>query len=147
MRFRKLRIAWSVVWGLAAVLLIILWVRSYKNYIVTYNGPTFGSVILGVDSKHGVLTIGLEEIEDNRPWSVRRIENSDLGDMALQYLPMWGIDRNAVRMPYWFATSLSLVLTTLPWFRQVQLHFSLRSLLIATTLVAVVLGAIVYAVR
>src|SRR5690348_8525325 len=29
MRFRKLRIAWSVVWGLAAVLLIVFWVRSY----------------------------------------------------------------------------------------------------------------------
>ncbi len=31
MRFRKLRIAWSVVWGLAAVLLIALWVRSYDT--------------------------------------------------------------------------------------------------------------------
>src|SRR4051812_42476544 len=30
MRFRKLRIAWSVFWGLAAVLLIVLWVRSYR---------------------------------------------------------------------------------------------------------------------
>ena len=29
MRFRKLRIAWSVVCGLVAVLLIVLWVRSY----------------------------------------------------------------------------------------------------------------------
>src|SRR4051812_38849637 len=29
MRFRKLRIAWSVGWGLASVLLIVLWVRSY----------------------------------------------------------------------------------------------------------------------
>ncbi len=29
MRFRKLRIAWSVFWGLAAVLLVVLWVRSY----------------------------------------------------------------------------------------------------------------------
>src|SRR5262245_8875502 len=29
MRFRKLRIAWSVVWGVAAVLLLVLWVRSY----------------------------------------------------------------------------------------------------------------------
>src|SRR5262245_14496481 len=28
MRFRKLRIAWSVGWGLACVLLIALWVRS-----------------------------------------------------------------------------------------------------------------------
>ena len=29
MKHRKLRIAWSVVWGIAAVLLIVLWVRSY----------------------------------------------------------------------------------------------------------------------
>ena len=29
MKHRKLRIAWSVFWGLAAVLLIVLWVRSY----------------------------------------------------------------------------------------------------------------------
>src|SRR6478735_11109675 len=29
MRFRKLRIAWSVFWGLACLLLIVLWVRSY----------------------------------------------------------------------------------------------------------------------
>jgi hypothetical protein len=29
MRFRKLRLAWSVGWGLACVLLIVLWVRTY----------------------------------------------------------------------------------------------------------------------
>jgi len=29
MRFRKLRIAWSVAWGVAAVLLVALCVRSY----------------------------------------------------------------------------------------------------------------------
>ena len=29
MRYRKLRIAWSVAWGLLAVILIALWVRSY----------------------------------------------------------------------------------------------------------------------
>src|SRR6185369_8713105 len=29
MRYRKLRIAWSTLWGLVAVLLCILWVRSY----------------------------------------------------------------------------------------------------------------------
>jgi hypothetical protein len=28
-RFRKLRIAWSVGWGLVAALLIVLWLRSY----------------------------------------------------------------------------------------------------------------------
>src|SRR6476660_645069 len=35
MRFRKPRIVWSVFWGVAAVLLIVLWVRSYWiQYIV-----------------------------------------------------------------------------------------------------------------
>src|SRR5690242_15343552 len=29
MKYRKLRIAWSVVWGVVAALLIVLWVRSY----------------------------------------------------------------------------------------------------------------------
>src|SRR3954471_5078772 len=29
MKYRKLRIAWSVGWGLLAVLLTVLWVRSY----------------------------------------------------------------------------------------------------------------------
>jgi hypothetical protein len=31
MKFRKLRIAWSVGWGLLAVLLVVLWVRSYSH--------------------------------------------------------------------------------------------------------------------
>jgi hypothetical protein len=35
MRFRKLRIAWSVFWGIACVLLIVLWVRSYSRQAVS----------------------------------------------------------------------------------------------------------------
>ena len=33
MRFRKLRIAWSVICSIACVLLIALWVRSYWRYM------------------------------------------------------------------------------------------------------------------
>jgi hypothetical protein len=32
MKYRKLRIAWSVVWCLAAVLLVVLWVQSYWRF-------------------------------------------------------------------------------------------------------------------
>src|SRR4051794_20096303 len=103
MKLRKLRIAWSVFWVLACVLLVVLWVRSYKNYSITYHGPAFGSDVFGVFSKHGVLDMGVDDIEDFQPWSVRRIENSDLGDIALQHLSMWGISRDGVRVPYWFA--------------------------------------------
>ena len=35
-KFRKLRIAWSVGWGLVAVLLCVLWVRSYW-WVEVYN--------------------------------------------------------------------------------------------------------------
>src|SRR5262245_22170631 len=31
MRFRKLRIVWSVAWGIVAVLLIGWWMRSYRH--------------------------------------------------------------------------------------------------------------------
>src|ERR1041385_8383713 len=31
MRFRKLRIAWSVFWGLACILPIVLWSTSYRG--------------------------------------------------------------------------------------------------------------------
>jgi hypothetical protein len=32
MKYRKLRIAWSVAWGVVAVLLCMLWVRSYTSF-------------------------------------------------------------------------------------------------------------------
>src|SRR5690242_16490104 len=42
MRFRKLRIAWSVFWGIACVPLIVLWVRSYA-YIDILDAPITAS--------------------------------------------------------------------------------------------------------
>ena len=32
MKYRKLRIAWSVTWGIAAVLIVVFWIRGYRNY-------------------------------------------------------------------------------------------------------------------
>jgi hypothetical protein len=51
----------------------------------------------------------------------------------------------SVRMPLWFLVAMCVGISTLSWL--LTGRFSLRTLLIATTLVAVVLGAIVYAVR
>jgi hypothetical protein len=44
-------------------------------------------------------------------------------------------------MPHWFLIVVTIILSAIPWFQR----FSLRTLLIATTLVAVVLGIIVAA--
>src|SRR4051794_7644371 len=53
MRFRKPRIAWSVFWGVACVLLIVLWVRSYwwsdRGYFFTPGN------IFAIESDYGVL--------------------------------------------------------------------------------------------
>jgi hypothetical protein len=51
-----------------------------------------------------------------------------------------------IRVPYWFPVVLSLVVAVAPWLRWSR-RFSLRTLLIATTLVAVVLGLIVAVLR
>jgi hypothetical protein len=77
-------------------------------------------------------------------WSVRSIDLTVFWGAPIPARPAWGVDLKAVRVPYWFASSLSILLATLPWF---YWRFSLRTLLIGTTLVAVVLGLIVYAIR
>ena len=46
---------------------------------------------------------------------------------------------------YWSPVVLSATLATVPWIRHLSWRFSLRTLLIAMTLVAVVLGLAVYA--
>jgi hypothetical protein len=85
MKHRKLRIAWSGVWGIAAVLLMVQWVQNY--------------------------------------WS---------GDFYV----------------YWFAILMSAALTKISWFKwSLSPRFSIRSMLFATTLVAVVMGVVVYTAR
>ena len=47
-------------------------------------------------------------------------------------------------LPFWFAMLFSTSFAIVPWRRQINWRFSLRTLLIATTLIAVVLGLVVW---
>jgi hypothetical protein len=82
--------------------------------------------------------------------------------MALSELSSWmanpqylnrvrfGITRNpnlAIIVPCWLLTATSAALSILPWLPWIRCKFSLRTLLIATTLAAVGLGLIVAASR
>jgi hypothetical protein len=65
--------------------------------------------------------------------------------------PVWGFGSSRagknIRMfflPYWFPFLLGATLAAAPW---IKWRFSLRTLLIATTLVAFLLGLICYAAR
>src|SRR6476660_3466826 len=150
MRFRKLRIAWSLFWGLACVLLIVLWVRSYRIWDRCYwPGKTTG-VQLNSDAGHVVLCVGphvpsshiVSFFAESRPTfdeSKTFYKDVVLGFFFSRTQSDWRLD-----VPYWFIVLLSMLLPVTPWLRQFNWRFSTRTLLIATTLVAVVLGLIVW---
>jgi hypothetical protein len=162
MIYRKLRIAWSVGWGVLAVLLIVLWVRSYwwvDSFLCRVQGRYYVAVmstqpILGVGYNcaptHGVV----EDVFGKSLCTFGSLNRIQDGTLIVPALPAWsvGVDRGAnwsvyAHSPHWFPTLISGVLAILPWIRQLRWRFTTRTLLLATTLIAVVLGAIVWAAR
>jgi hypothetical protein len=157
MKFRKLRIASSVTCGISCVLLIAWWVRSYSARDVT-NFVVGGTHLhIGVTSLKGEVAVAFDEwLGDPHPWIFRSVSNPEnmvsvfssvKGKPPLSWLAFrWQFKPNLVVfvLPYWFLVLLSAILAAVPWIRW---KFSLRTLLIATTLVAVVSSAIVYAMR
>jgi hypothetical protein len=143
MRFRKLRIAWSVVWGIAAVLLVVLWVRSYwwadyvqpwqKHTVVSLRGKLFvdNHIVLSIPSSSvpGGVPTGL--VETNRFFAY------SLATKQFSFFPQ----KSGLAIPYWLIAALIVGLAATPWLRW---RFSLRTLLIATTLLAAALAVWVY---
>jgi hypothetical protein len=149
MKFRKLRIAWSVFWGLACVLLIVLWVRSYnrtetvsktnKNLISTTFGSGYGlAYFIRSDDSAVVFGDPFEDAEESG-WKYSSVPAAPGPPHKLG----WNSDAKLliVPVPYWCPVLLAAAFATAPWLRW---RFSLRTLIIATTLVAVVLGLIVW---
>jgi hypothetical protein len=126
MRFRKLRIAWSVAWGVVAVLLCVLWVRSYLVYErVVIHWPNglewfiaYSNKGVYIVSTYGLLAPHLER------WFFGRTR--------------WG---TVVCLPYSLTVLVVCAVSIAPW---IHYRFSLRSLLVVRTLVAVALGLIVW---
>jgi hypothetical protein len=153
MRFRKLRIAWSVFWGLACVLLIVLWVRSYQVY------DSIGiSRRCELASERGELSMGITALNSGfRAWP-GQFKTYQVGSTR----PVWslhktwslfviygselprGVSYIVVKLP--ILVSAFGVLAYAPWLRWTK-RFSLRTLLIATTLVAMVLGLVAWSMR
>jgi hypothetical protein len=151
MRYRKLRIAWSVVCGIAGVLLIVLWVRSYYRWDIAAHATRHNVAI--ASSQAGALVLQYAEVIDETTVNSDGWFTENLPSINRDLLPLNGVevahagpiykrdfDGYVVTLPYWLLLPLAAAFATLPWFR---LRFSLRTLLIATTLVAAVLGLIV----
>jgi hypothetical protein len=157
MKFRKLRIAWSVLCGAACVLLILLWVRSYW-----WNDSVFkrlGSRELLLQMRLGEVGIWVTPTKpsqlpsDDTQWRIGKERPSPAfnyfmieGSRVIPVTGRFGFryrsnPQNTVAwIPFWAITLPVAGAAGVPW---VEGRFSLRALLIATTLVAMVLGLIV----
>ena len=147
MKYRKLRIAWSAVWGVVAVLLCLLWIVSYW-WDVFADTPT---IAVRIASRHGQFSFDCSFAqlwEDGiLTWDVFHTKIDDdyfridlEPDISLQngnILSVTGYHWQLVAAASAIASAVWLPLRC----------FSLRTLLIATTLVAVVLGLVVWISR
>lgn len=151
--FRKLRIAWSIVGGILCVLLIWLWVRSYwwQNVVIWQSTNNY---VKAASLRGRVLFERVQYKVMSNKWTIASSRLSDQEDAyqdenGQQVDSYWfHIMRykawNQYVVPDWFIVFITVCLTFAPWLRW---RFSLRTLLIATTLVAVVLGLAVWATR
>ncbi len=162
MQYRKLRIVWSAAWGIAAVLLIVLWGHALHNQVrgavwvskSHYVGFCTLSHWMGVEASS--YTIGPPGTWYPRTYFQDNEVTLEQGKSASplrrwQWLPYSGPDMSRINLtvPLWFPVSLVATVAVLPWAVPLSKlrRFSLRTLLIATTLVAVGLGLIAWAVR
>jgi len=157
MKYRKLRIAWSVAWGVACLLLVVLWVRSYWWHDIVACRFTSKDGIR-IDSTNGGLTLAHISLHGFPitfvDWKVTSIWSPSQGlfpigfteeSYAGFYLEQF-TDGFALSVPYWFLVPLSAAFGTLAYVSRLR-RFSLRTLLIAMTAAAIGLGLAVYALK
>ena len=137
---RYLRIAFSATCLIACVLLVALWVRSYQIFD-NAGGPISSAYLISFLSTNGRLEVAISagsarELTSERNWGFRSYPQPT----TYTYVRSYGY----VLLPYWLAILSTIGLGVLPWYAS---HFSLRTLHIATTLIAVVLGLYVWQLR
>ena len=156
MRFRKSRIAFSAMCGVLCLLLIALWVRSYSyGNIVEWRTNTR---LFQLDSEYGRIELWRHQPVppkgQYRPIVLReptfRLHNFANIGQGLSFVPDYSVmgfgfyrgnHYSIVYMPYWFVCLTCAFFAGAPWFPW-RCRFSFRELVLATTLVAVVLGHI-----
>lgn len=153
---RRVRIAVSVFFGVLTVALAVLWVRSYWHVDQL---EWFLRYFSGTSMRGGIgLIIGpvpKNEVPEFRYWT-SRIEEVQFPKNYIQPMFYFEVVSSpnpcvVIGFPDWLVVIAAGLLATTPWtkciWRTIPSRFSLRTLLIATTLAAVVLGLAVWAVR
>jgi hypothetical protein len=131
-----------------------MWVRS-QWYVDNVSGPISATYVFQAASVPGALAVSMwENTEEGASWLYEcdGIDEWWRTFGGLYTSRVWGTftysnQLSAIFVPSWFLVTITATLGILPWTNRFSGRFSLRTLLIAITLVAIVLGAIVYAVR
>jgi hypothetical protein len=154
---RYLRIAVTVVSGLCCVLVIVLWVRSYWHLDeVTWglsSGPGYkfislnGQVLMRrYPSREGAVSLGWRVSHLPPHYSLAFPANWPSTFCGFSLAFSEGRPYRATS-PQWFLAALAGTFAIAPWIPWLKWRFSLRTLLLATTAVALLLGLIIYATR
>jgi hypothetical protein len=156
--FRRLRIAASVFFALVAIALCVLWVRSYWHFD-QIEGQLFqrnlflasasGQIRLSVieSPKPVALNLASSRIEGDRVGLIlTRTDGTNLWLLPL-FVASLAPTAKCVWMWYLLPTFLVIVLSALPWIHYLPRRFSLRTMLIAATLIALTFGMVLYLIR
>ena len=137
-RFRRLRIAVSVFFGLLTVALCLLWLRSYSWIDVVRKGTR------GVASSEGKFLVNdIYNLQGKGSVSTRSFAGDWIHIWTARQGDLVGVGLGRM-IPQWPAILFAAILSAVPW---LHYRFSLRTMLIATTLIAAMLGLIGYTVR
>ena len=154
--FRNLRIAVSVFFSVLAVVLLLLWVRSYiANEIVSRISPAGRLTTFGLNRGSAYYYTTRHKLTPpttSRPnrtgmiWRSHGWRYHGKEPASSSVGAKWEVSGETAHivLPLWLFVSFAAIGVYLPWSGS---RYSLRTLLIATTLVAVVLGLVCYAVR
>jgi hypothetical protein len=154
MTLRKLRIAWSVAWGLVVVLLLVLWVRSYwdkDTLILSRPGSTiFLSSVRGQIACSHTTFSDMPDVATDYRWEVTarpKPDDVDAVQRGFSFHPGTWDNEFELTFPQWCTVLITAIAAAITWLPSPLKRFTLRTLLIGTTLVAIVLGLIVWTAR
>jgi hypothetical protein len=150
---RRLKIAWTVFFAVLTVALCVLWVRSYwrydgmacyeNEYEVTTLGSNRGAVSFiktTLSPRRNPNVTAPRNNTGKRGWY--RFSVASTPSPMLRLALSDGITK--IYIPHLFAILLVAAIASAPW---LPFRFSLRTLLIVTTLISVALGIAAYSTR
>ena len=122
MKYRKLRIAWSVTWGVLAVWLCVLWVRSYQQYeaVARNNGKGCTTILC---STGGTVQFVQDYMMNNNvgyvlparkgEWLLTQTETKYPAAMFQWHGRLLG--ESKIVAPHWFLISVFAAIAIVPW--------------------------------